>query len=203
MIRSCLSSSLRCGARRLLLLLLLGSLPLLSACSSLVTNGITTGVMASMDRRSLGAQLDDGTTELKIAARLYEQMPASEVQVNATCYNRTLLLTGYVPDETTRAAVEKLARTMPNIRDTFNELMIGPSLSFPSRAQDSYLTAKVRLRLLNAAQVSPLHVRVVTANGVVYLMGLVTREEAEQAVNTARMTDGVTKVVTGFFEYLN
>ena len=203
MIRSCLSSHLRCGARRLLPLLLFGSLPLLSGCSTLVTNGITTGVMASMDRRSLGAQLDDGTTELKITARLYEQMPESEVQVNATCYNRTLLLTGHVPDETTRAAVEKLARAMPNIRDTFNELMIGPALSFPSRAEDSYITAKVRLRLLNAGQVSPLHVRVVTANGVVYLLGLVTREEAEQAVETARTTDGVTKVVTGFFEYLN
>jgi len=72
--------------------------------------------------------------------------------------------------------------------------------SLSARANDSYITSKIKARLLDSAKVNPIHVKVVTEAGVVYLLGLVTEQEANDAVEVARTTDGVRKVVK-VFEY--
>jgi len=105
-----------------------------------------------------------------------------------------------VPDDAARAEVEKIVRAVPTVRDVTNDLQVSGISSLGSRANDSYLTSKVRGGLLDTKRVRPVHLKVVTESGVVYLMGVVTEAEADEAVEIARNTGGVRKVVK-VFEY--
>jgi osmotically-inducible protein OsmY len=151
------------------------------------------------DRRSTGTQIDDEAIETRASNRINDRF-GSRVHVNVTSYNRIALVTGEVPDEQSRQEAEKIVRAVPNVRDATNDLQISGISSYASRANDAYLTSKVRGRLLDTKRVSPVHLKVVTESGAVYLMGVVTEPEADEAVDIARNTGGVRKVVK-VFEY--
>jgi osmotically-inducible protein OsmY len=124
------------------------------------------------------------------------------VHVNVTSYNRMVLLTGEVPDAAARTEVERIAWAVENVRGVHDELAVAGVSSFTVRSNDTLITSNVKTRLLDSNKVNPLHVKVVTENSVVYLMGLVTKEEANDATEIARTSSGVQKVVR-VFEYLN
>jgi osmotically-inducible protein OsmY len=151
------------------------------------------------DRRSTGAQIDDESIEIRASNRVNDRF-GDRAHVNVTSYNRIALITGEVPDERAREQVEKIVLAVPNVRGATNDVQIWGVSSLGSRANDSYLTTKVRGRLLDTKRVSPVHVKVVSEAGVVYLMGIVTQAEADEAVEIARTTGGVRKVVK-VFEY--
>jgi osmotically-inducible protein OsmY len=151
------------------------------------------------DRRTTGTQIDDESVEVRASNRVSDRF-GSTVHVNVTSYNRLALLTGEVPDERSRTEAEKIVRAVPTVRDVTNDLQISGISSLASRGNDSYLTLKLRGRLLDAKALSQVHIKVVTESGVVYLMGLVTQAEADEAVEIARNTGGVRKVVK-VFEY--
>jgi osmotically-inducible protein OsmY len=159
--------------------------------------GGAAAVSSLEDRRSTGAQLDDESIEIRATNRVNDRF-ADRVHVNVTSYNRIALVTGEVPDERARAEVEKIVLAVPNVRGVTDDLQIAGPSSFGSRTNDSYLTTKVRGRLLDTQRVSPVHVKVVSEAGVVYLMGIVTDAEADEAVEIARTTGGVRKVVKAF-----
>ena len=117
-------------------------------------------------------------------------------------YNRVLLLTGQAPDVQSRDAVVDIARKLENVRRIHNEITIAPPTSGGRRTNDNYLTAKVKSKMAVTAGIDPTRVKAVTENGVVYLMGLVEREEGQRAIDVARQTGGVAKVVV-LFEYLD
>jgi osmotically-inducible protein OsmY len=114
----------------------------------------------------------------------------------------TVLLTGEVPNAGAKATAEKIARGVDNVRGVFNELQIGPNSSLSARSNDSYITSKVKARFVDGAKFNPLHVKVVTESSVVYLVGLVKRQEANDATEIARTTAGVQRVVR-VFQYLD
>ena len=179
------------------LLALLGA-ALLPGCAPLVVGAGAAGALSmSEDRRSSGAQLDDQSIEWRSSSRVGERFGA-KVHVNVTSYNRNALLTGEVPDERTRGEVDKLVRAVPSVQATTNELAVAESTSLGSRTGDSFITSKIKTRFLDAAKFNALHVKVVTEAGVVYLLGTVTDKEAEDAVEIARTTGGVRKVVKMF-----
>ena len=124
------------------------------------------------------------------------------MHINVTSYNRNVLLTGEAPDAGTKAQIEKIVREIPNVRGVVNEIQIAGVSSYSARGNDSYLTSKVKARFIdNGGNFSATQVKVVTEGSVVYLLGLVTRKEAEAAVEIARTTGGVQKVVR-VFEYI-
>ena len=90
---------------------------------------------------------------------------------------------------------ERTLRMIDGLREVYNELGIGPASSLGSRSTDSFITSKVKARLVDTNQVSANHIKVVTERGIVYLMGIVSEREAKVAVAVARTTDGVRKVV--------
>ncbi|MDR2244543.1 MAG: BON domain-containing protein [Burkholderiales bacterium] len=122
-----------------------------------------------------------------------------KVRVGVTSYNGIILLTGEVPDQETLEGVAQIAEGERRVRAVQNELLIGPLSSLSSRANDSYITSKVKTRFVDS-DFSPTHVKVVTERGIVYLMGVVRRAEGEQATEIARRTNGVRRVVR-IFEY--
>jgi osmotically-inducible protein OsmY len=185
--------------RRLLALLALAALPL-SGCVPMVIGAGGAAVYSSLeDRRTTGTQIDDEAIETRASNRVSDRF-GSRVHVNVTSYNRIALVTGEVPDDAARTEVEKIVRAVPNVRDVTNDLQISGISSYGSRSNDTYLTSKVRGRLFDTKRVSPVHLKVVTESGVVYLMGVVTEPEADEAVDIARNTGGVRKVVK-VFEY--
>ena len=173
----------------------------LSGCPAVLVAGAGAGVVSAEDRRTLGTQTEDEGIELKISGRVAERVPG-DVHLNATSYNRVVLLTGEVPNEDARRAVERIARSVENVRAVTNELTIGAPTSLSSRANDSYITSKVKTLFVDAQRFNALHVKVVTENKTVYLLGLVKRQEGKDAISIARKTEGVKKVVA-VFEYLN
>ena len=175
---------------------------LLAGCAPILVAGAVGGTaLVATDRRSAGAQLDDESIELKIANNIGAGF-GDQVHVNVTSYNGIVLLTGEVPTQDSLNAVVEIARKTPKVRTVHNELLIGPVASIGSRTKDSYITAKVKSRFVEANKFAANHVKVVTERQVVYLMGLVRHSEADAAAQIAATTSGVTRVVK-LFQYID
>jgi len=186
--------------RHLPLFVLLISTPLLNGCPVVIATGVATGVVTGQDRRTLGTITEDQGIELKAQQRINQKYP--DPHINVTAYNRMVLLTGEAPDETTRSGIEAIARAVENVRGAYNEIAVAGNSSHAARANDSLLTTKVKTRFIDENKFNPIYVKVVSENGIVYLLGLVKHSEADAAVEIARTTSGVRKVVT-LFEYLD
>jgi len=181
--------------RALIGLVTLGAaMPALQGCFGLALGGVTTGVLAVVDRRSIGVQTDDQSIELKASARLSKDLKEKS-HINFTSYNRRVLLSGEVPDETTKARVQEEVRRIENVERVWNELTIAGNSTLTSRSSDSYVTSKVKARFIDANQFHANHVKVVTEAGVVFLLGIVNQREADAAIQVARTTQGVRKVI--------
>lgn len=177
----------------------------LSSCVPLVATGVGvgagTGALMSEDRRSTGIFIEDEAIELKTSRRITQQL-GGNVHINVTSFNRNVLLTGEAPNEATKSEIEKLALSIDNVRKVSNEITIAENSALSSRTNDSIITSKVKGRFVSERKFRVNYVKVVTENSVVYLLGLVTREEGEDASQIASTTSGVTRVVK-VFEYLN
>ena len=184
---------------RLLCLLVLSAV--LQGCFPVLATGVGSGALMATDRRSSGIYIEDEAIENKALARIGEQFK-QRVHVNVTSFNRKVLLTGEVPDAATRAGIGKIAADVENVRDVHNATVVALPSSLTSRSNDALLTSKVKLNFTNNKRFSPNHVKVVTENEVVYLLGLVKRAEADAASEIASTTGGVRKVVR-MFEYLD
>ena len=169
-------------------------LPMLQGCVPALIGGTAVGVMSAYDRRSTGTQADDETTEWKAGQHVPDQYKDFS-HINFTSYNRHVLITGEVPSAEAKSAVEMETRKLEGVREVYNELGIGPVSSFGSRSNDSYIDSKVKARLVDSNQLSANHIKVVTERAIVHLMGIVNAREAKVAVDVARTTAGVKKVV--------
>ncbi|MDB5903992.1 MAG: transport-associated protein [Betaproteobacteria bacterium] len=173
-------------------------LPLLNGCAAVVLGGAaaTGGYLVGEDRRSAAVMTDDQTIEIKASNRISEKYP--NVHVASTSFNKLVLLSGEVPDAAAKAEIDRIVRGIEGVRGTYNELQVGPVSPISARANDSYITSKVKTRFLDGRRFNPVHVKVVTDAGTVYLMGLVKKQEATDAAELARTTSGVTRVVRLF-----
>lgn len=184
---------------RLLLLLLLSQL--LAACAAPVVVGgaAAGGAAVAHDRRSTGTMVDDEGIELKALNAIGNDAQLSEqCHINVTSFNGIVLLTGEAPTGALRDQVLRLARKQPKVRRVLNEITLAKPSPLSRRAKDSWLTAKVKTKLLGADGLDGTRIKVVSENGTVFLMGLVTRDEAATAVKVTKQTDGVTRVVRAF-----
>ena len=175
-------------------------IPVLYGCAAAVVGGAGTAVLVGEDRRTVGTVAEDQGIELKASIRIGERF--KDPHINVTSYNRVVLLTGEAPDAATKNEIEKIARAVENVRSIYNEITIAGNSGLPSRANDSYLTGQVKVRFVDRQKFNPVHVKVVTESNVVYLLGMVRHKEADDAVEIARTTGGVQKVVK-LFEYLD
>lgn len=170
-------------------------------CVPLVVGAAAGGtVMVATDRRTTGSQVDDELIEDKTAVTISERFKG-DFHVNVTSYNGIVLLTGEVPAEGAKEDVANIARSTPKVRSVQNELAVGPVTDMSSRSNDTLITSKVKARFVEANKFQINHVKVVTERGVVYLMGVVRRDEGDAAANIASTTAGVQRVVK-VFEYI-
>ena len=187
---------------RYAILLLSAILPLAQGCAPVLIGGaVATGVIAAEDRRTVGIMTEDQTIESRASSRIGESLKGN-IHVNVTSYNRMVLLSGEVPDAASKERAGQVAKAVENVRNVYNELVVMGVTPLGSRTNDTIITSKVKARFVDASKFSPVHVKVVTENGVVYQMGLVKKQEAQDATDVARTTSGVLKVVR-LFEYID
>lgn len=172
----------------------------ISACVPVVVGGAAAGGAMVADRRTSGTYIEDENIELKASKSVYEAL-GEDSHVNITSFKGNVLLTGEVPNEQSKAKAATLTQAIENVKSVTNELTIGPKSSISSRTNDAYLTSKVKARFVTENKFQANYVKVITENSVVFLMGYVTKKEAEDAVEIARSTNGVSRVVK-VFEYI-
>jgi osmotically-inducible protein OsmY len=170
----------------------------LQGCLEMAVGTAVVGTIAATDRRTFGAQTEDKAIAVKGETRV-ANMGAGHVNINS--FNRKVLLTGEVPDEAMKAAVEREIAGIAGVQSIVNDLVIAPPTSFSSRSNDTLLTGKVKASLIDAQDISANSFKVVTERAVVYLMGRVTEREGTRASEIARGVAGVQKVVK-VFEYI-
>ncbi len=170
----------------------------LGGCAPLLVGGAVVGTsMVASDRRTSGAQLEDEVIDVKATNRAREVL-RGRGSVGVTSYNRLVLITGEVPSEADKAAVGNAVKAVDNVQNVVNELAIGPALSLGARSSDVLITSKVKASFVDAKDLFARSIKVIVANGVVYLMGRVTEREADRAAQIARGVGGVKKVVKVF-----
>jgi osmotically-inducible protein OsmY len=179
---------------------------LLGGCAAVIVTGAATGANAAHDRRTLGAYVDDEGIELKTRLAITEDKEIySQVHVNIISVNGVVLLVGQAPTEALRMKIEDITRGIEKVRVVHNEITIAAPNSYMTRSSDSLITAKVKGSLFGIKGhdgFDPTRVKVVTENGVVYLMGILFRSEADAVATKASRVSGVQKVVK-LFEYLD
>ena len=184
-------------------ILLLISMMLLTiaiqGCLPIVAAGVGTGVIISQDRRNNDIIVEDQNLESSINNELARDF-TGVMHVNVTSYNFSILLTGEVPEEFTKAEIGKVAASFKNVRNIHNELVVSKNSSLISRSNDSLITSNVKLRFLNNDHFRTEHIKVITENSTVFLLGLVSQAAADAAAEIASTTKGVQRVVK-LFEY--
>jgi len=185
---------------RILTALLLILAALLPGCAAVVVGAAAGTAMVAADRRQPDIMATDERIEIQATDRI-NGIFKDKGHINVTSFNRQVLLTGEAATEALKQEAERAAATTQEVKTVINELTIGPPSSFSQRSNDSYLTSIVKSRFVSAQKFNPIHVKVVTEAGTVYLMGMVTRREADDATQIARTTSGVKRVVR-VFEYI-
>ena len=172
----------------------------LYGCVAAVVGGAGTAVLVGEDRRTVGTVTEDQGIEVKAANRINDKF--KDAHINVTSYSRMVLVTGEAPDAAAKSDIEKIVRAVENVRGVYNEMTVGSPTALSARANDSYITSKVKARFVDGRKFNAVHVKAVTEAGVVYLLGMVKRKEADDAVEITRTTSGVQRVVK-LFEYLD
>lgn len=188
--------------KKLTVTLLLALTLLSTGCMPMIATGAATGALVLHDRRTAGTVIEDHSIEFKahrtVSAMLEDIRGA---RVSTISYNNSLLLIGQVPDTNLRDSIEAELRQMDKVLKVHNEIQIGQPTSILTRSTDSWITAKVKSEMLLSRELDPTRVKVITEDGTVYLLGIVSKPEEEIAVDIARHTKGVRKVVK-IFEYI-
>lgn len=186
-------------SRLLVAAVALSAVALLGGCAVLAIGGAAgAAVLMVDDRRTSGAYVEDEAIEQKARSRINQRFP--DAHSNVTSYNRLVLVTGEAPSDQAKTEIERIVRGIENVRGVQNEMIVGPTTTMMIRSNDTVQTSKVKARFVDSKRFHPNHVKVVTENGVVYLLGIVKRKEADDATEIARTTSGVQRVVR-VFEY--
>jgi osmotically-inducible protein OsmY len=173
----------------------------LTACVPVVVGGAAAGGAMAADRRTSGTYIEDQAIELKAGKAISDNLK-DNVHANVTSYNRQVLITGEVSDEANKKKAESLVKPIENVASIKNYLEIAKKSSLSTRTNDAYITSKVKANFLKENKFAANYVKVVTESGTVYLLGLVTHKEADDAVEIARSIGGV-KTVVKVFEYID
>lgn len=187
----------------ILLLLSLITILLLSGCvgAGAFAAGAATGGAVANDRRSISTINNDQNIRFQASTKI-----AADKSLNNKChivvatFNGIVLLTGQAPSEELRVKAQRYVASVLNVRRIYNEISIAGPTSPLTQSSDAWITTKVRSAMLATKNLNSGQIKVVTENGSVYLMGIVTHKQADLAVEVARQIAGVQRVVK-IFEY--
>ena len=188
----------------IILFALLISSTILSSCSPIVQGAaaVTTVATMSNDRRTVGEILDDKTLYMDLGNIVRKDAALDDAHINFNVFNMSVLMTGEVLTDDLKSYLEEtVLNNALKIEQLINEVEVMPNSSYLSRAKDSVISIQIEALFLDQEVFHPAHVSVLTERKTVYLMGSVTKREAEHATNVASKAKNVKKVVK-LFNYL-
>jgi osmotically-inducible protein OsmY len=188
---------------RILIALVITSL--LSGCAAVVVGAGTTGATVAHDRRTTGTYVEDKAILLKaLQMRSQDEVLQKNSNISIEVYNLQILLTGQAIDADIVARFRDKLSNIDRVKHVYNEVTIGAEGTWSEAAADTLLTSRVKVELFNVGiqGFDPLRVKVTSSLGTVYLMGLLTPEEADAVVEKVRYISGVKRVVR-LFEYID
>lgn len=184
------------------LLPVLGTLLLLGGCAKIIQVTTSDPIQISTNKRTLGTRIND--SQLETFARVNLNKASSELEksrINIDSFNGVMLLTGQVSSEALRQLAGTTVGQLNTLRQLHNELQVSERTRLPTHAKDTWITTKIKTKLI-ASNIQSGRIRIITESQSVYLMGLVSRHEAERVTEMARTTNGVKQVVK-VFEYID
>ena len=186
-----------------LIVLLSATIGLQACITTAVVGTAAVATKVATDPRTAGTQIDDETLEIKVSSALNKDAEIKEdARINVISYNSKVLLIGQVPSESLRETAKSHASGVEGVTDIYNEIRVGQKISFGQISNDSWITTRIKSKLLVNSAVKSTDVKVITENGEVFLMGRVTEAQANAAVEDARYVGGVSKVIK-VFSYIN
>ncbi|WP_404401423.1 divisome-associated lipoprotein YraP [Idiomarina seosinensis] len=177
---------------------ILTSLAMLNGCAVVATGAAAVGIKSIADPRTIGSQIDDQTIEMKANAKLGNDDKLKDFRLRTVSYDQKVLLIGQVPDEQLRQRAKEVIDDTNGVVKIFNQIRLTSQAGLSVQAADSWITSQVKLKLAADDDVRASHIKVVTENGEVFLLGLVGSEQADKAVEIARNVKGVERVIKAF-----
>lgn len=189
--------------KKILFIILVNSTLLLSAClPAAFVVGATAGGAIITDRRDIGTIFQDKKITCKALLQLNsEPLLKGRSHITVATFNRVVLLVGEVETLELQKQAYELIKAIPHIRRINNEIVVDSPLTTSESSNDTWITTKVKTAMLAEKGLRSTQIKVITEDCVVYLMGVVSHEQADIAINVARQVNGVRKVVT-IFEYI-
>ena len=173
----------------------------LSSCAVVAVGGVAAGASVMADRRSPAVQAIDKGIGLEVENALDKKF-GDNAHINVTSFNQKVLLTGEVKDASIKEQAGAYAKENKNVRSVFNELVVGPNSTYTSRANDSYLESKIKTQMIFTDKLPSNSMAIVAEGSSVYLMGILTQNEAAIAKKVASNADGV-KDVYAYFDIIS
>ncbi|NBF03506.1 BON domain-containing protein [Pseudomonas sp. Fl5BN2] len=176
----------------------------ITGCSSVITATRDKPIDDDRGTRTFGSKIDDSLIETKVSVNVAKANPDLEnnSHIVVSSFNGIVLLAGQTPRADLKAMAEQAASEVQRVKKVHNELQVLPPSGFLARQNDGWLTTKIKTQMLADASVPASRIKVVTENGIVYLLGLLTQQEAAQATNLVQGVSGVQRIVK-LFEYID
>lgn len=173
---------------------------MLVSCAALVVVGAAGGLIV-YDKRSLQMIERDSRIFYVINTEIAKDPTFDDSRIVVTSFNKVVLLLGQVPVASVKNSAEKLAKRTPNVRRVYNQLTTGPKISIAQQSKDTWITSEIKSKMLTKKDLESGSIRVITENNIVYLLGIVTPDQANLAASVASQVKGVFKVVK-IFQYI-
>ena len=173
----------------------------LSGCGVLAVGGVVAGASVLADRRAPAVQAIDKGIELEAGNALAKRY-GDDAHINVTSFNQKVLLTGEVKNADIKSQAGAYVKAMKNARSVFNELAIGPNSTITARANDSYLESKIKAQMIFTDKLPSNSMAIIAEGSSVYLMGMLTQNEAAIAKKITSNTEGV-KDVYAYFDIIS
>lgn len=175
-----------------------------TGCSSVLTATRDQPIQDDRGTRTIGSKIDDSLIETKAAVNIAKAHPDLDrsSHIVVASYNGVVLLAGQTPRSELKQMAEQAAGSVQRVKRVHNELQVLPPSSTLARSNDSWLTTKIKAQMLTDNTIPGSRVKVITENGIVYLLGLVTRQEGGRATSLVQSVSGVQRIVK-LFEYID
>jgi osmotically-inducible protein OsmY len=186
-------------SKKIYLPLVLSATVLLQSCAGLIIGAGVGAASVAHDRRTIGTQVDDTTTAGRISNAISKDTAVIEqTSITVQVFNGTALLVGQAPTQTLIQQAQKLASSVKNIKKLHNQIRLGSPIPPSVVANDAWLASKVKTKLIADKRIDGLHIEIEVENGEVFLMGLVSQQESNIAVDITRNIKGVKQVIKAF-----
>lgn len=177
------------------LIVILLATPLLQGCAAAVIGATVGGTAVALDNRGVNRQLDDTELRLRMSSALQESNAFAEQRIKFVAYNGDILLYGQAQSESISRQAEQKARNIDGVVRVYNQIRVGETANLVARADDTWITTRVKALFLRDQEFEISGIKVITENNEVFLLGIVDRASADQAIDIARNVRGVQKVI--------